>query len=449
LCVLSCATAYLLAVKEAGDGFTACKQAVVQFRGVANTGPLLAASLNVVFVTTWILANSQGDTSLILKMQIRKCDMTWGGSFRLSIICVCLGASSLSAEVGGKKPLLLANYYAWYHNGQHERFPWNGWTRDGAKANSKALANQRAGEPPSASAARPLVGLYDSADPKIAEWHVQVAQAAGIDAFLVDWWSTHKGLDRNVERGVLAAAEKCRFKIALLDERSQFHNDFEWYKQAVVSALSRFKDSSAYLRISGKPVYYLYQVASDPGLTPAKFSELKKHVEGVVGPVYWIVDKIAHDHAVHRAGEPDKVKRIPEEWLAVDGIDAFAFYSTFSNFRAHRYAELAGKYRYIVQLAHRAGKKMLLPVHPGHDNSFFRDDFYVMPRREGQTLWDFLRAAEDADADFIMVTSWNEWPETTVIEPSSTWEDPYLYLKILAEWKGVKFRIPPEPPRKE
>lgn len=32
-------------------------------------------------------------------------------------------------------------------------------------------------------------------------------------------------------------------------------------------------------------------------------------------------------------------------------------------------------------------------------------------------------------------SSFNEWPETTVAEPSSSWSDPYLYLKILAEWK--------------
>jgi hypothetical protein len=44
-----------------------------------------------------------------------------------------------------------------------------------------------------------------------------------------------------------------------------------------------------------------------------------------------------------------------------------------------------------------------------------------------------------------MVTSWNEWPESTVVEPSSSWPDPYHYLKVLAEWKGVAFNPPPLP----
>jgi hypothetical protein len=68
-----------------------------------------------------------------------------------------------------------------------------------------------------------------------------------------------------------------------------------------------------------------------------------------------------------------------------------------------------------------------------------------MPRRDGQTLRDFLRAATDAGADYLMVTSWNEWPESTVVEPSSSWSDPYQYLKILAEWKGLSFNPPPLP----
>ena len=364
-------------------------------------------------------------------------------AFTIAAICLLLAQTTTSAaEPTPQKSLLLANYYAWYHTGSHPRWPWAGWTRPEAKRNALAKAAQRPGQPPLSSAAYPLAGLYDSADPAVAEWHVELAQAAGIDAFLVDWWGTHKGRDTNIDHGILAAAEKHDFKFALLDERAQYHNDWQWYKDAAVEVLMRYKDSPSYFRIEGKPVYYLYQVASDPALTPTKFADLKQHVENNVGPVYWIVDKIAHDHSAHRAGKPDQLKRIPAEWLATPGIDAFAFYSTFSNFRAHRYEDLVGKYRYMAQLAHQAGKKILLPVHPGHDNSHFRPDPYVMPRRDGQTLRDYLRAATDAQADFLMITSWNEWPETTVVEPSSTWDDPYLYLKILAAWKGKEFRVP-------
>jgi hypothetical protein len=278
----------------------------------------------------------------------------------------------------------------------------------------------------------------------VAAWHVSLAQAAGIDAFLVDWWGRHAGRDGYIERGIRPAVEKAGFKYALLDERAQYHADWAAYKASVREALRRHLKSPAYLRIDGRPVYYLYQVAANPTLTPAKFAELRQETEAVTGPLYWIVDKIAHQHGAATIAEQ---KQIPIDWLAAPGVDAFAFYSTFSHFRAHRYEELAGRYRHLVSQAHQAGKQMLLPIHPGHDNSGFREDHYIMPRRDGDTLRDYLRAAHDAKADILMITSWNEWPETTVIEPSSTWADPYQYLRIIAEWQGRHFNPPPLPSR--
>ena len=343
------------------------------------------------------------------------------------------------------RPLLLANYYCWYHDGRHPDRPFLHWTYPASETNALARTAQRPGEPPPNSVLRPLAGLYDSADPEVAEWHVQLAKAAGIDAFLVDWWDTHNALDQNVDRGIVAAAARLDFKFALLDERAQFHQTLGNYQAMLAKGLKRYKDHPAYLRIDGRPVVYLYQIAAKPGLTSADFPLLIKHVEGEVGPVYWIVDKIAHDARASNAGDQNREKRIPADWLATPGVDAFGFYSTFSNFRAHRYEELVGRFRHMTRLAHSAGKKMLLPVHPGHDNSHFVNEPYIMPRRDGQTLRDFLRAATDAGADYIMVTSWNEWPESTVLEPSSSWPDPYQYLRILAEWKGVSFTVPPLP----
>ena len=359
-----------------------------------------------------------------------------------------VGRSPADEVLKPSRPALFAVYYAWYHDAVHPKRPWSHWINAPSATNALALQAQRPSEPPLASSFRPLAGFYDSADPLTAAWHVQLAKAAGIDAFLVSWWDKHNGVDQNFERGILPAAEKEGFKIALFDERAQFHDTLENYQRMLARALRRYRDSPAYLRIDGRPVVYLYQVARDPGLTAGDFVRLKRYVEREAGTVYWIVDKIEHNTRAAQAGDNDGEKRIPDDWLATPGIDSFGFYSTFSNFRAHRYEELAGKYRHLTKLAHNAGKKMLLPVHPGHDNSRFRDQphAYIMPRREGQTLRDYLRAATDAGADYIMITSWNEWPESTIIEPSSSWPNPYLYLEVVAEWRGVRFTAPPLPP---
>jgi hypothetical protein len=33
----------------------------------------------------------------------------------------------------------------------------------------------------------------------------------------------------------------------------------------------------------------------------------------------------------------------------------------------------------------------------------------------------------------------------TEVEPSATWKDPYLYLKLIAEWRGRPWTPPPLP----
>ena len=142
-------------------------------------------------------------------------------TIRSALLMAALTALT-GAEPPPKSPLLLANYYCWYHDGQHPKRPFLHWTYPASETNALAKKAQKPGEPPPNSVFRPLVGLYDSADPKVAEWHVQLAKAAGIDAFLVDWWDTHNQLDQNVDRGIVAAAGKLGFKFALLDELRSF-----------------------------------------------------------------------------------------------------------------------------------------------------------------------------------------------------------------------------------
>jgi hypothetical protein len=105
------------------------------------------------------------------------------------------------------RPMLLAVYYCWYHSSEHPRQPWSHWNSPKSDTNAVAQKARREGEPTIASAARPLAGFYDSADPGVAKWHVQLAQAAGVDAFLVDWWDTFREGDKSVDRGIVAAAE--------------------------------------------------------------------------------------------------------------------------------------------------------------------------------------------------------------------------------------------------
>jgi hypothetical protein len=58
-----------------------------------------------------------------------------------------------------KRPLLLANSYCWYHDGQHPKRPFLHWTYPSSETNALARKAQKPGEPPPNSVFRPLVGL--------------------------------------------------------------------------------------------------------------------------------------------------------------------------------------------------------------------------------------------------------------------------------------------------
>ena len=346
----------------------------------------------------------------------------------ISLTATLLLASPAVLNAAEKKPLLWAMYYAWYEiaTGPHGR--WSHWSDEkSAKSNPKPK-----------SKAQPLIGYYDSDDPRVVRWHIRLAKAAGIDAFLSSWWGDANISGSAFEKTILPVAAEEHFKVAMCSELAQFHHDVKVLARQMADVLHRTKDSPAYLRVDGKPLVYLYQMPFAPKLTPATFAQLREGVEAEVGPVYWMMDKIANPNGGGLT--------FPNEWLKTSEIPMLGFYGTFSVKRIWKYTDLAPDYARLVRQAHAAGKKVFLPAHPGHDNSGFRpNDFFIIPREDGATLRGYLRAATEAGADVVLLTSFNEWPETTIVEPSSSWADPYLYLRIVAEWKGVNFTPPPLP----
>lgn len=333
-------------------------------------------------------------------------------------------ASSHAAE---SKPALWAVYYAWYQTADGPHSKSSMWTVDDANKTPR-------------SKAQPLIGYYDSDNTDVVRWHVQLAKAAGIEAFLCSWWGGANISGVAFEKTILPVAAEEKFKVAMCSELAQFHHDVKVLAREMSAVLRRAKDNAAYLRVDGKPVVYLYQVPFDPKLTTATYAELTRGVEAEIGPVYWMLDKVTN------AG--DRGLNFPADWLEIPEIPMIGFYGTFSIKRIWKYDELAPHYSRLVKQAHAANKKVFLPAHPGLDNSGIQSPYFIIPRDDGATLRGYLRAISDAGADVALLTSFNEWPETTIVEPSSTWPDPYCYLKLLAEWKGVPFAPPPLPARK-
>ena len=156
---------------------------------------------------------------------------------RLISLAILLLVSVLQLHAAERKPALWAVYYAWYHSGGKSSM----WTVDGtAQPRSKA---------------QPLVGYYDSDNAEVVRWHIRLAKAAGIDAFLVSWWGGANNSGRAFEKVILPVAAEEKFQVALCSELAQFHQDVkmtsfnEWPETTVVEPSSSWSDPDLYLRI--------------------------------------------------------------------------------------------------------------------------------------------------------------------------------------------------------
>ena len=354
-----------------------------------------------------------------------------GAEATISALIALDAARGLPAPVAAAPvhPPVWAFYYAWYGVPQGPRQRWEFWADRGEPAVGAKLRLPF----------RPLIGPYDSTDPAVVAWHCRLAEAAGIDAFLVSWWGGANVSGEAFERVILPAARATRLKVALNCELAQFHAEVGPLVERLAGVLARCQGDPAYLRRGGRPVVYLYQVPFDPKLTPATFAELRRGVEAKVGPVWWAMDKIRHDAGTYG---------VPADWRTTDGIDAFGFYGTFSVRRLWERAELAPFFERYARDVRGAGRELLLPMHPALDNRVIQPkDGFAIPFREGETLEGYHAAALAAGADVLLLTSFNEWPEGTVVEPSADWPDPYRHLRQIARWKGREFVPPPLPAR--
>ncbi len=352
-----------------------------------------------------------------------------GAEATVSALIALAVARELPAAPAVAHPPVWAFYYAWYGVPQGPRQRWEFWADRGEPAVGAKLRVP----------CRPLVGPYDSADPAVVAWHCRLAEAAGIDAFLVSWWGGANVSGEAFERVILPAARATRVKVALNCELAQFHAETGPLIERLAGVLARCQGDPAYLRRAGRPVVYLYQVPFDPKLTPATFAELRRGVEAKVGPVWWAMDKIRHDAGTYG---------VPAAWRATEGVDAFGFYGTFSVRRISERAELGPFFARYARDVRAAGRELLLPMHPALDNRVIQPkEGFAIPFREGETLEGYHAAALAAGADVLLLTSFNEWPEGTVVEPSADWPDPYRHLRQIARWKGREFVPPPLPAR--
>jgi hypothetical protein len=261
---------------------------------------------------------------------------------------------------------------------------------------------------------------YASSSPQAITRHIEQAQAAGIDGFIVSWWGPGTQTDRNLVT-LLDLAEERDFKVAIYFEtlvngiEREENQIFAW----VAHAIRTYGSHPAYMRIDGKPLIVLWAT-------------------NAVTYRDWVVVS----NALYIQGLEAALLGMGYCSPNLELFDGYHDYAVFSYpdlFQTYAWAARMARY-YPLLMDNPESKIFAATVQPGYDDRLLPDrgGGQVQGRLDGDTYRATFEAALASDPDWIFITSWNEWWETTQIEPSQAYGD--LYLQITREyvdrWKG-------------
>lgn len=331
---------------------------------------------------------------------------------RRTLISAGMGSSLLSTLPAiGAAPRryprqVLAFYYPWYGTPQTSGrwFHWQG----------------PHGEAPRQSPTfnHPTLGAYDSHNPAVIATHVAQAKAAGITALIVSWWGP-KSFEDNAMPAILAAAQAAGLKVTVYLEQQKggaagAARDFAYLTKA-------YGEHPSWLRVDTRPVLFLYlQALRD---LPAK--DWRK----AAGGAFLIGDVSPREGAQFAAWAP-----------FMDGIHVYVLAPYLKGMTPPQMAAWADR-TYPAWKKQIADRLFCATIIPGFDDTRVPNRPQPRPtvsRHDGrtyQTLWD---AAIRHDADWVLITSFNEWHEGSEIEPSREHGDRYLKLTASAARRFLK-----------
>jgi len=304
---------------------------------------------------------------------------------------------------------VLAFYYGWY--GKPEYHSW-GDVDTNKPATSK-------------TARYPFKGAYSSHDPEVLDWQIDQAKAHGVTGFIVSWWGQadwESWHDQSLAL-LLEHAERKNFKVSIYWEQApgDGYRQIERAINELSYVLKKYGRSNSFLKVAGRPVIFAYGrvMAQIPASawpeiiqqTRANAGDFALNVDSYQGSYSYLFDGM-HSYALD--GFPFEF----EKNLA----------DKFGDFRAW----VAAYFNKGMKLARQRNRVFCAMVGPGYDARKAYKIDYQTDRLDGRTYRAMWEEAIKANPDWVLITSWNEWPEGTEIEPSLELGD--KYLQITAEY---------------
>ncbi|MEG3164810.1 endo-1,3-alpha-glucanase family glycosylhydrolase [Sphingomonas sp. PB2P19] len=316
------------------------------------------------------------------------------------------GAPAIAATPRRYPRQVLAFYYPWYGNPKTSGrwFHWRG--PNGEAPRQSPTLNH------------PTLGLYDSHDPAVIATHVAQAKAAGITALIVSWWGIDSFEDKAMP-AILAAAKAAGLHVTVYLEQQK--DGAAGAARDIAYLTKAYGDHPSWLRVRARPVLFLYlQALRD---LPAK--DWRK----AAGRAFLIGDISPRETAQFAAWAP-----------FMDGIHVYVLAPYVKGMTPPQMTAWADR-TYPAWKRQIADRLFCATVIPGFDDTLVPGRPQPRPtvaRHGGQTyrtLWD---AAIRHDADWVLITSFNEWHEGSEIEPSREHGDAYLKLTASAARRFLK-----------
>lgn len=296
-----------------------------------------------------------------------------------------------------RERMVWAFYYPWYRG---KTTGWGGW--EDPMYTDKPLDR------------------YSSKNYRSIKNQVVLAQSAGIDGFIVSFSGPGEP-DSDCFKNLLTVSAERGFHIAFIVEGANYGSGTEPGSEA--QSLERmenwlrlifttYADQPGYMKVNGKPLILFHGSSRTPlAVWNDLFTRLR--AEGM-DATYW-----GHGYALSMLTVFDGTHEYGG-LTSADGADEI--YDAFSD-----------NLLYAQIFQESATPKMwAAAVSPGFDNTpmgrWFGWPVIIIPRNDGQTYRDSFEAAIRSNADWVFITSWNEFQENTHIEPSDFFGDFYLNL---------------------
>ena len=359
-----------------------------------------------------------------------------------------------------KAPIYLMEYHIWYENAftQEGKLCFQQW-RQGMNPHDIDIMKPQGGWRRFIGApGMPLIGYYHSPARAVQRWQIACMKNAGIDGAFVqlftsldgEWWDHMLPI---FERALDEAAKQ-GFKLGIHDEvhfRNAISQNPEVCARRWAKTIKKYGNHPGFLKINGRPaIQFQHWSVWRTKVTFEMLLKAMKKAEELAGqpicfipmstPSVEIAKKIPAGYAVVMSGNSNM--------LSVNSRKAYVDGRTDWNAWQKR---MQGVRKQAGILRENGASPWLWCYGVYNENCYTTTQYRWIDSDGGRNLIKALEITDAENPDAILLSSWNDWRESTALEPGFTRDDfngdPYLYCRILAAAKGKTFVPPPLPPK--